>query len=80
MAEKMKGNAEELVTIVVQRRYEGDKRRFVSMNGQQCSVLTGVPVQIPRWAARLIRQSEEQREANRKMIAKLSQGAPAPKN
>ena len=85
MAEKKQAqvavaNDDELVTIVVQRRYDGDKRRFVSVNGKQCSILTGVPVKVPRWAARAVRQSEEQRESYRKLTEKLASGAAVPKN
>lgn len=83
MAEEKKVKAasdDELVTIKVQRRYDGDKRRFVSVNGKTCSILTGRPVKVPRWAARSIRQSEAQRERWRAMMEKLASGAPAPKN
>lgn len=66
---------EELVTITVNRRYEKDNRRYVCVNGRKCSILTGVPVRVPRWAARAIRQSDEQRDANRKMTAKLQKTA-----
>ena len=71
---------DELVTITVQRRYDGDKRRFVSVNGRQCSILTGQPVKVPRWAARAVRQSEEQRERYRRLVEKLADGSPAPKS
>ena len=71
---------DELVTITVQRRYDGDKRRFVSVNGKTCSILTGRPVKVPRWAARAVRQSEAQRENWRALMEKLASGAPAPKN
>lgn len=66
---------EELVTITVTRRYEKDNRRYVCVNGRKCSILTGVPIRVPRWAARAIRQSDEQRDANRKMTAKLQKTA-----
>ena len=66
---------EELVTITVNRRYEKDNRRYVCVNGRKCSILTGVPVKVPRWAARAIRQGDEQRDANRKMTAKLQKTA-----
>ena len=71
---------DDLVTITVQRRYDGDKRRFVSSNGRTCSVLTGRPVKIPRWAARAIRQSEAQRESWRGLMEKLAKSTSAPKS
>lgn len=71
---------DDLVTITVQRRYEGDKRRFVSSNGRTCSVITGKPVKVPRWAARCIRQSEAQRENWRGLMERLVKGSSAPKN
>lgn len=81
MAEKATiAKEDELVTITVQRRYDGDKRRFVSVNGKTCSILTGKPVKVPRWAARAVRQSEEQRERYRRLVEKLASGAPTPKS
>lgn len=71
MAEKKK----DTVTMTVQRRYEKDARRYVCVNGEACSIATGKPGEIPRKMARVIRQSEDQREANRKLTEKLNKQA-----
>lgn len=61
----------DMVTIVVPRRYEEETRRYICVNGEQCSVKTGVPVRMPRSMARVVRQSIGQHESYRRMVEKL---------
>lgn len=61
----------DMVTIVVPRRYEEETRRYICVNGEQCSVKTGVPVRMPRSMARVVRQSIGQHESYRLMVEKL---------
>lgn len=66
---------QDTVNMTVQRRYEKDARRYVCVNGEACSIATGKPGAIPRKMARVIRQSEDQREANRRFTEKLNKQA-----
>lgn len=61
----------DMVTIIVPRRYEEETRRYICVNGEQCSVKTGVPVRMPRSMARVVRQSIGQHESYRLMVEKL---------
>ena len=63
------------VTVIIPRRYAGDKRRYVSVGGRSMSILTGKPVELPRQVARVLRQSEEQREAYEKLLERLKQAS-----
>lgn len=69
---------DDMVTIVVPRRYEEETRRYISVNGRQCSVKTGVPVRMPRSMARVVRQSIGQHESYRLMVEKLKALAAKP--
>lgn len=69
---------DDMVTIVVPRRYEEETRRYISVNGRQCSVKTGVPVRMPRSMARVVRQSIGQHESYRLMVEKLKAMAAKP--
>ena len=66
---------ENTVTVIIPRRYPGDKRRFVSVGGHTMSILTGKPVELPRQVARVLRQSEEQREAYERLLERLKQAS-----
>lgn len=69
---------DDMVTIVVPRRYEEEQRRYICVNGRQCSVKTGVPVSMPRAMARVVRQSIGQHESYRLMVEKLKAMAAKP--
>ncbi len=74
MAEEKKSAktaATETVTIIVPRRYAGDKRRFVKVGGRKYSIKTGEPVELPRAVARIVVQSVEAREARIRMQERL---------
>ena len=71
----MVNKTSDTVTVIIPRRYPGDKRRYVSVGGQAMSILTGKPVELPRAVARVLRQSEEQREAYERLLEKLKQAS-----
>lgn len=70
---KLSRESEKKVTVVIPRRDRGDTERYVSVNGRNALIRTGVPVEVPAIFAEVIEESIRADAAADRYTARMSE-------